>query len=355
MSETKTSKDLNIETLRGLAILLMVLGHIIGYNASLGLKVQDDSGWRFSYYILQYMRMPLFTVISGYVYAYKPLARFSSNTSFLQRKINRLLCPLVVVATLFFIVQYLTPGTNANAEIGGLWRIYFFHYAHFWFLQGMMVVFIIIVVFEHFKLLNSLKSALVCLAVFAGIFLTGQPQTKFFSLNEVPFLLVFFTLGLCLKRFYDSLFIKSILIVAGVLFIAAIVYQVSLFAHPLSDILDNSLTLFIGTSACILLIKYSIKNRWLIWLGNFSFGIYLFHVFGTASARMILLRLHISNNFVHVIGAMILGIGLPIILQLIVPRGSILSLLFFGDKVMTKEAVRSKEQVNSSVAATRRI
>lgn len=338
MQKIKTVKDLNIETLRGLAIILMVLGHVIGYSADLGLKVKDDSVWRFSYYVLQYIRMPLFTVISGYVYAYKPLARFSSTGSFINRKINRLLFPLVVVGTLFFIVQYLTPGTNSDVEIGGIWRIYFFHYAHFWFLQGMIVVFLVITALEHFQLLNSLKSALVCLSVFAFLFFTGLVKTEFFSLNEVPFLLTFFTLGLCLKRFYDALFVKITIIVAAVLLSIGIAYQIYLFTETLPSLVDNILTLIIGISSCIILIKFGLKNRWLIWLGNFSYGIYLFHVFGTAAARMILLKIHISNNVIHVIGGLILGIGLPIILQIIVPRSSILTLLFFGDKITPKKA-----------------
>jgi glucan biosynthesis protein C len=338
MTKIKTSKDLNIETLRGLAILLMVLGHVIGYNTTLGLKVKDDSIWRFSYYLLQFIRMPLFTVISGYVYAYKPLSRFASTDVFLWRKINRLLFPLFIVATLFFIVQYLTPGTNVDVEIRDIWRIYIFQYAHFWFLQGMMIVFIVITILERYHLLDSLKSALIFLAIFAAIFLTDQPHIKFFSLAEVPFLLTFFTLGLILKRFYDALFTKKTLIVAAVIFSCAITYQVSLFTISLSPVLYNSLKLLVGTSSCLLLIKFAVKNEKLIWLGNFSYGIYLFHVFGTAAARMILLKLHVSNNLVHVIGGMILGIGLPIALRLIVPRQSIFSLLFFGDKIVAKPA-----------------
>ena len=333
MPKVKSSKDLNIETLRGLAILLMVLGHIIGYTSDVGIKVKDDSSWRFLYYSLQYIRMPLFTVISGYVYAYKPLARFSSTNQFIVRKINRLLIPLVVVASLFFIVQYLTPGTNSKENLGDIWQIYFFHYAHFWFLQGMIVVFLIITVLERTNLLSTLKSASIVLAISAAIFLTDQPHIRFFSLNEVPFLLTFFILGLSLKRFYDSIFVKQTLIVCAVVFCIAIVYQLSIFNTGFLPLLNNTLTILVGATSCILMIRYGVKNSKLIWLGNFSYGIYLFHVFGTAAARMILLKAHISNNFIHVIGGLALGIGLPIILQLVIPRNSILALLFFGEKL----------------------
>jgi len=343
MDTIRSNKDLNIETLRGLAIFFMVFGHIIGYTAADGLKVPDDSGWRYSYYILQYIRMPLFTVISGFVYAYKPLARFSSTTKFLERKVNRLLVPLIVVSTIFFLMQYFTPGTNGKTKLAEIWTIYLFPYAHFWFLQGMIITFVIVTALEKAKLLESLGTALICLGVSALIFFLDLVNLDFFSMQHVPFLLTFFLLGLILKRFYEIIFRKPNLLFVGLVFLIAMGYQLYIYnATKISGTVDHALTLLVGSSACILLINLGLQNRRLIWLGNFSYGIYLFHVFGTAASRIILLKLGIENNFIHVLVALIIGLGAPIILQLIVPKGSLLALMFFGDKlgpVKSKQAL----------------
>ena len=66
LTGTRT-KELSIETLRGLAIVLMVMGHVIGSKSNGGLQVSDDSWYRYFYLTLSPLRMPLFTVISGYV------------------------------------------------------------------------------------------------------------------------------------------------------------------------------------------------------------------------------------------------------------------------------------------------
>jgi fucose 4-O-acetylase-like acetyltransferase len=338
MNNTQSKKDLIIETLRGLAIFLMVLGHIIGSTADVGLKVPDGSGWRFFYYTFQFIRMPLFTVISGYVYAYKPLSRFPSTGKFIGRKVNRLLVPLLVVSTIFFLVQYITPGTNSKVRLGEIWEIYLFQYAHFWFLQGMIVVFLIVTLLERYHLLQTLKSSLICLFVIAFIFFIDVPLTRFFSLNSVPFLLSFFILGLSLKRFHEKIFTKTNIIIAAVVFTFAMAYQLYAFDQsPLPSRLETGLTLAVGSTACMLLIWLGLQNEGLVWLGNFSFGIYLFHVFGTAACRIVLMKLHVSNQFIHVIGGLMLGLGLPILLQLVIPKGSVLALLFFGDKVNSQQ------------------
>ena len=85
----RPAKDPNIETLRGLAILLVVAGHVIGIDATGGMKVADDSLWRYLYASLQYVRMPLFTAISGWVYALHPVAAHEAGT-FMFKKIFHL-------------------------------------------------------------------------------------------------------------------------------------------------------------------------------------------------------------------------------------------------------------------------
>ena len=331
-------KDLTIETLRGIAIVFMVLGHVIGDSTTSGLNVKNDSFWRFFYYLFENIRMPLFTVISGYIYAYKPLSRFASNSRFVAGKFNRLFIPLVVVSTLFFLTQYMVPGTNLKNELGDIWTIYFYSYAHFWFLQGMIVVFLIITFLESVKALNTLKSSLIIFLIVAVIYISDVHLTRFFSLHRVPFLLAFFIFGLCLKRF-NALIFKSYIIKTGlVIFILLYVYQIYLFNYrPVNPQLEHILTLFIGTSACMLLINLNLKNKVLIWLGNYSYAIYLFHVFGSAAGRMILNRIGIHNISIHVIFGLIVALSFPLALRLLIPPNNILSTLFFGDKIKVSE------------------
>ncbi|WPU95523.1 acyltransferase [Mucilaginibacter sabulilitoris] len=351
MKISQTKKNLNIETLRGLAIILMVLGHVIGGSSRDGLKVVDNSIWRFSYYALQYIRMPLFTVISGFVYAYKPVSRFTSNSKFIAGKINRLLIPLVVVATLFYLLQYFTPGTNFKPPLSHIWRIYVYSYAHFWYLQGMMCVFLVITVLESCQVFNTLKSAMFCMVIVALIYILLPCKIYYFSFNRVPFLLTFFILGLSLKRFYEFILKKDIITIAAVIFIVAISFQLYLFNVNAGVSIANFLTFCVGSTACVLLISLGYQNSKLIWLGDFSYAIYLFHILGAVTARVILARLSVHNMPIQILTGLIAAISFPVLLRLLCGSNKVLSVAFFGDKISSKKSPlpkRNPENVPAS-------
>jgi glucan biosynthesis protein C len=338
----QTNKNLGIETLRGLAIILIVLGYVIGSVSDNGLKVANDSVWRFLYYVYQYIQIPLFTVISGFVYAYKPVSRFTSNSKFITGKINRLLIPLVVVSTLFYLLQYVIPGTNSQIDLNDIWRIYVYPYTHFWFLQGMMIVFLIIIVLENFEVLNTLKSAMICLLITALIFVLLPFKFNYFSLNRVPFLLTFFILGLSLKRFYEVIFKKGIIKIAGIIFVFSLGYQLYIFNADSPVIVANLLTFGVGSTACILMISLGYQNSKLVWLGSFSYSIYLFHVFGTIASRMLLTKLSVLNIPLQILTGLIAGLSFPLLLRLLCGSSKVLSMLLFGDKISTVHRKRNQ-------------
>ena len=82
-------KDQSVETLRGMAIILVVMGHVIGSDNTGGMKVPDDSFLRHLYFTFEYLRMPLFTMISGWVYALHPVSQSNWN-DFTIKKIRRI-------------------------------------------------------------------------------------------------------------------------------------------------------------------------------------------------------------------------------------------------------------------------
>ena len=58
-------KNLSIETLRGIAILLVVAGHVIGSAPDGGMKIDFPHPLRYLYLWIDYIQMPLFTAIAG--------------------------------------------------------------------------------------------------------------------------------------------------------------------------------------------------------------------------------------------------------------------------------------------------
>ena len=74
-------KDQSIETLRGIAIILVVAGYIIEGNLTDGPGTHSFVAalLHFIYYVLIPIRMPLFTVISAYLYAASPATQNTLN------------------------------------------------------------------------------------------------------------------------------------------------------------------------------------------------------------------------------------------------------------------------------------
>lgn len=338
-------RELNIETLRGIAIILMVLGHVVGVNPDTGLKVDEDSWYYYLFYVFKYVRMPLFTVISGYVYAIKPISSTYSSSNFIVRKVNRLLIPFVIAASLFFALQVMVPGTNSDLGWEDFPNILTSKYAHFWFVQGIFFVFILILVFERLNWLSSLRAWSSVVAIVSIIFLFLNLQTEFLSLTSWPFLLLFFLWGLGLKRFTsfkgDSTFIKRSMIA---IFCFSFLFQQYIYfsqnQHILSEFgqLDLLLTFLVGLSSSFLLLNINFKNFRLIKIGNYSYEIYLYHVFGTAGCRIILHKLGITDNFPNLILGVIAGVSFPIVFRWLVDQTKWGSVVFFGDKLREQKA-----------------
>src|SRR5262245_17419808 len=121
MSPTSTESR-RLQTLRGVACILLVAFHTVGNHPWTGLHVDDDSGYRFFANLFQFIRMPLFTFLSGFVYAYRPVLP-GGAAELARRKLIRLALPLLCVTTLHFAATSLAPAdSNGVIPLAQVWR-----------------------------------------------------------------------------------------------------------------------------------------------------------------------------------------------------------------------------------------
>lgn len=335
LKKTKASKekDLSIETLRGFAIVFMVAGHIIGSSLT-GMKVANDSGWRYFYFSFEFIRMPLFTVISGYIYSLRPAGN-SNFAGFIKGKARRILLPLVFVSTFHFLSQYFVPGTNIKLPLSEIWKIYIFPYEHFWFLQAIFLIFLLIGIIDKLKLMLSIEHWLIIFLV-AALIRNAIPEfeVNFFSADRFLNLLPFFILGCGIQRFNNYFSGKGIIKVALVAFILSVmIQQYTWFSgYTLDNYETKTLSLFVACSG-ITLLFYIRKNIAIMSkIGYYAFGIYLFHVLGTAGSRIILMRFGVIEHFIVFTAGLIFGICIPVLIELIIEKSKILRRLFLGLK-----------------------
>ncbi|MBN1186780.1 MAG: acyltransferase [Bacteroidales bacterium] len=331
-----SKKNLHVETLRGLALILMVMGHVFGNSPYEGMRLADDSFGRYIFFTFQYVRMPLFTAISGYVFSLRPVqSNYSNFFKIIKAKSRRLLFPLVFVGTIQFLFQCYAPGVNNEKSLSDIWRIYFFSYSHFWYLQALFAVFIIVGLFDMFNLMNTFWKWLI-LFITALILHYAIQFPIFFSFNKAIYLLPFFLLGCGIKRYHHTIVENNLVyFIALMLFIIGIVYQQYAWFNTI-EIINGPQSLFAmltGIFGLVVLFRIKFTSKILVFIGYYSYGVFLLHKFGTASSRIFLDTLHISDNkpFVFMTG-LSLGIAIPIIMELFINRSKKMRLVILGSK-----------------------
>jgi acyltransferase len=96
---------------------------------------------------------------------------------------------------------------------------------------------------------------------------------------------------------------------------------------------DRAIGLAVGVVAVVLI--YSARNllntKLLVWVGGFSFGIYLLHPLGTAATRIALEHLGVHRRWELFIACLVIGLTAPILFQIVSPRSGLVQTFVLGE------------------------
>ena len=327
-------KNPHIETLRGTAIILIVIGHMIGYSSTGGMRVSDDSLLRYLHYSLEYVRLPLFTVISGWVYANKPVVR-GDETRFIKGKFRRLIVPMLVISTLLFLFRMVVPGTNTKPQVSDLPRNLILPYDVYWYLLSLFIIFLTITLVDSHPYFHKAQGWLLTLvAAFAFLFISENlldPVPNIWSFKGAAYLFPFFLTGIGLHRYNEILLNERLAFPTLLIFITSlIIQQLAWFGYlPLQE-RHSLLGLTVGLSAVLILFRLKLTNGFLVWIGGYAYTIFLFHVFFTGGSRIILSRAGIENQFAMLCLGTFAAILFSILLDTVIKRSDVLRLYLLG-------------------------
>ncbi|MGC1176409.1 acyltransferase family protein [Polaromonas sp.] len=338
MAGTKMKRSMEVDTLRGIACMLLVFFHTVGATPAEGLKLPEGHWLGTFNDTLAYFRMPLFSFISGYVYAFRP---YQGNApGFIKGKVRRLLLPLLTVGTFYAIVQALTPG--ANASVNNWWLLHIQPVGHFWFLEALFVIFLVVILLEHLKALSTTAGFALVWGVSALLF--ALPDfTHLFGVRGALYLMPFFLAGLACKRFEIRGSVPRFLAAAALIASLAVVLLLPQYTkeqHAVSALVS----LAIGVSAGVLLLRSGWQSRPLAYIGAYSFAIYLLHVFFTAGSRIFLHKMGVNDTYALLPPGVVAGILGPIVCAQIIGRNETLNLWLLGSTSKVKTAPMTRTE-----------
>lgn len=331
----------NVDTMRGLACIMLVLYHVIS-----GLRLPHDHVLVLFNDALSDMRMPMFAFLSGFVL----LPRVNSVSDLgnsIRKKARRLLLPLLTVGTLHWCLQEKFSGEPGRP----LWQIAFFPFEHFWFLQATFLVlssiYVICYLFRN-KATDGLYAALFA-ASLLYVSLDRHPDT-FFSVWEATYLAPFIIAGVLIRTKDASIIFrnKTAILIGWVLVCGMNVAASQLLPdeHGFSRALD----IWVGMATCFMVFSQGFVSPALATIGRRSYAIFLFHAFFAVGSRVIIRKLwpEAPVSALAPIG-LAAGLTFPFLLQPLIMRSSLGALLFLGVNKARQD--RRRETLASGPAA----
>jgi glucan biosynthesis protein C len=269
-----------VQTLRGIACLLLVAFHAVGSSAASGLHVPDDSAYREFTNLFVHVRMPLFTFLSGFVYACRPL-RAGREWQFSRQKLRRLGLPLIVASTVLYGLHLAMH--HRVPPLSQVWTIYVFPYWHLWFVQALLLVFVALIALESRGGLATASRWAVVLALSVALYFSPPFAGRdLLGLHNATYLLPFFLWGLGAHRHRQLLQSRRALVLTVLCFVVAQGYHtyrvVTGAPGPIDPVGQRSaLNLLIGMSASLAALQLLPRARLMERIGSFSYVIYLYH------------------------------------------------------------------------------
>jgi fucose 4-O-acetylase-like acetyltransferase len=321
-----------IDKLKGYACFLVLFGHVI-----MGIRVAGIGIPSFFEGLEKFIwsfHVALFMFLSGVVY--KITGEWKSKQTrakFITHKLLGLGVPYVIFSAIYILINMFVGATNTQSSVKDIFMIWKTPVAQYWFLYALLILFIFWTLLTPF-----LKNWQVTVLLVAITYLLPLAGVSLGSMDSLQASALVFGIGTCIE-FKELVEQKKIVKCASVvthvvLGIVLIVFQkISTFGF-------KEAFMVIGIYASVMLISL-IQNNKLVskffdFMNHYSFQIYLLHTIFTAGARIVLLRLGVTNWMLHILAGTALGIACPVVAAVIAKKIPVLDYFFFPTKMIKR-------------------
>lgn len=285
MSDIQKKHYPEIDSLKGWAIFLVLLGHSI---ILFPINLHEIPWCATSFAIIGCTHMPLFFLVSGMCYSYK-----SDYKGYIVKKFKRLMIPYFIFDMLETFVVAAAQGYvnhSGGSILGGI-KAMFLYGGSYWFLYTLFVIFLIYPVID--KVMNKNKYLRIAFfAVFLALNIL-HPEIKLFEIGPALKYLFWFSIGVYLRRNYPLekvlrtdkpkryIYLKTAIV--------AVLWIGIFCAFKTKTDLMLSIKDFFVTSAGIVLSFLLIRTEWFNKLfarfGKYSLQLYLLNCFTLGASR----------------------------------------------------------------------
>lgn len=325
--QNKNSRNQLVDCLKGYACLLVVFGHVIrGIRTAIGAPMfigqVEIFIWSF--------HVALFMFLSGYVYSITGgWKKKGTRVSFLKNKFLNLAVPYFTFSIIYIVINCGIPGVNNQntlCDILWLWKT---PVAQYWFLYSLFVLFVLWTLLSTFLKNWQITLVLVLLYYFC---ILSNFNIPFFS-KGLSYAFCF-GLGTCLTSLKIDTWTtwkKIILVILHIILVGFFIF-LGLTGKFIIDDFEELLGIAASVALISVITKSHIIKKILLLINKYSFPIYLLHTIFTAGIRVILNAFGIKIFIIHIVCGMTLGVVLPIIVEKITEKFSLLNFFFYPSK-----------------------
>ena len=332
-------RNVLVDRLKGYACFLVLFGHVIMGIRLAGIDIPGFFGgmekfiWSF--------HVALFLFLSGVVYKVTgEWKRKKTKWKFILYKLYTLGIPYIAFSAIYILINSLVGEANTGFTPSDILRIWNTPVAQYWYLYALFFLFCIWTTFSGVLKNWQITIIAVLIGYLAPLF--GIPLG---GLDVVFYSALAFGIG----TFVDfksitklSTWAKCLVvilhIVTGVVFVLLNKIEAPFIKEIMILFGIYSSIMFISMLQCCKSVA-----RFLDFINKYSFQIYLLHTIFTAGIRIILIRLNISQWWIHVLLGTALGLAFSVLAAKIAKKVGCLNFFFFPSKAYMPKKKENKK------------
>ena len=281
-------RAIEFDVLKGIAILLVVIGHVYRTSLQGAYSALED--------ILYTVHMPLFVLVSGYFTQRPPTWTRYGVYSYWKGKVLRLLLPLLFIAELHSIIISGEVGLPLQSMVGAYWFTYalFLIFGVFFFAQGVLHLLLSSVqkkeqtqnLYTKLYVAGLFLSAVIAELLIAYLYTLNSRLCNGLVLYKIAHLYKYLVLGHIIGKYHnlnEALRSEIAGVIGFIGFCVLFLIRVLGYTFPLQDTLLTILGLgFIYSATCQAIATAQEEKKWikvLSYLGRISLPIYFIHYF----------------------------------------------------------------------------